>query len=549
MTGHYYVIAFLVLGIIIIQVVVFSTTLKKIKGLRNLFTGRKSYSASKVEVPEEVIEGPVPGNFREFIKSRLGSDEKSYTVSFLDLARYDSRKTFPKYPGIFIIYEGLSSDDEKEKIKEIRDLVHIGEADDINDAVKAHLKLSNWKKLRNLETELFITSARIDASGDRHRILETLKRAIDHEIGNYRNGDTCQRTTVKIEGYRFSLPEEYRVEGTPSPKLTLINLTDDAGVALTRIIQTINSYLFRNKGSVSDFNLIRDIVERNVDAEDDVINNQLPIPLYLGLMGTMVGIIIGVGVLLFVGVDSLVIDTSGISVLLGGVGIAMTSSFVGLLLTVLNTGLFYKAAKVESEVLRNDFYSWIQEELMPGLSKDFASGIAALQTNLNRFNETFASNVEKFSDTLNKITPVISSQSTFISQIKELDVEKMARANVTVLSQLNRNVEQIKVFGEYIDRLTITLGSIESLNKSIALQMDRTVDIQAIASNIRQTLTLNENIIEAINPISREIGERKLQLQNAVSNMDESLKSSPFRSRAENTGKAHRISVTVIQCR
>lgn len=40
---------------------------------------------------------------------------------------------------------------------------------------------------------------------------------------------------------------------------------------------------------------MKDVVERYCDAEEEEINIQQPIPLYLGLMGTMVGIIVGIG--------------------------------------------------------------------------------------------------------------------------------------------------------------------------------------------------------------------------------------------------------------
>ena len=53
------------------------------------------------------------------------------------------------------------------------------------------------------------------------------------------------------------------------------------------ILNSINGYLLRNKGAVSDFMLVKDIVDRNVDKVDDEISNSLPTPLYLGLMGTL----------------------------------------------------------------------------------------------------------------------------------------------------------------------------------------------------------------------------------------------------------------------
>jgi hypothetical protein len=67
------------------------------------------------------------------------------------------------------------------------------------------------------------------------------------------------------------------------------------------IIISLNKYLINNKGAVSDFHLMKDIVDRNCDAKEEEIHTQIPVPLYLGLVGTMAGILVGVGFLVFSG--------------------------------------------------------------------------------------------------------------------------------------------------------------------------------------------------------------------------------------------------------
>ena len=68
------------------------------------------------------------------------------------------------------------------------------------------------------------------------------------------------------------------------------------------IISSLNQYLAKNQGSVSDFNLMKDIVERNSSSVDEEIDSQISLPINVGLMGTMVGIIFGVIFLLNSGV-------------------------------------------------------------------------------------------------------------------------------------------------------------------------------------------------------------------------------------------------------
>lgn len=104
---------------------------------------------------------------------------------------------------------------------------------------------------------------------------------------------------------------------------------------LIQIVNAINSYLLKNKGAVSDFLLIKDIVERYCNTEREQIETQLPMPLYMGLMGTMLGIIIGIGYIAIVSGFSAFINnpSDSIGALMGGVAIAMIASLIGIVLT------------------------------------------------------------------------------------------------------------------------------------------------------------------------------------------------------------------------
>ena len=101
---------------------------------------------------------------------------------------------------------------------------------------------------------------------------------------------------------------------------------------------------------------MKDVVERYCDAEEEEITTQQPIPLYLGLMGTMVGIIVGIGAIAISGGlagDSLM---NHISELMTCVAIAMAASFTGVLCTTL---IAWKSKDAVSKVQadKNRFYS------------------------------------------------------------------------------------------------------------------------------------------------------------------------------------------------
>ena len=96
---------------------------------------------------------------------------------------------------------------------------------------------------------------------------------------------------------------------------------------LKEITKSLNMYLQKNEGAASDFNLMKDVVERYCDAEENEINIQQPVPLYLGLMGTMIGIIIGIGFIAFNGGLASGALMKNIGSLMTCVAIAMIASF------------------------------------------------------------------------------------------------------------------------------------------------------------------------------------------------------------------------------
>ena len=112
-------------------------------------------------------------------------------------------------------------------------------------------------------------------------------------------------------------------------EITYINLLDNKSnpiahsthPLLYQIEQAINAYLLKNKGATGDFLLIKDIVERYCDAKREEIETQLPMPLYMGLMGTMLGIIIGIGYIAIASGFSAFIEkpSDSIGALMGGV--------------------------------------------------------------------------------------------------------------------------------------------------------------------------------------------------------------------------------------
>lgn len=62
------------------------------------------------------------------------------------------------------------------------------------------------------------------------------------------------------------------------------------------IVDAINNYLAKNQGA-TDYSTLKDITDRQCDAVEAQIDTTAPVPIYIGLCGTLIGIVLGVGIL------------------------------------------------------------------------------------------------------------------------------------------------------------------------------------------------------------------------------------------------------------
>lgn len=251
------------------------------------------------------------------------------------------------------------------------------------------------------------------------------------------------------------------------------------------IKNSINKYLGNNSGSVIDFGLLKDAIDRHCDSVENDIATQTPIPLYWGLAGTMAGVILGLwdlldsnAILTLMGSGAGQIDANtqdaakGIDALLSGVAWAMGASICGIILTTINSILF-KQCKLKEENGKNSFLAWMQSELLPELPSDTSEALNNLVKNLNKFNNTFAQNTSNLGDALNAVNQSYAIQADIIKAVNEMDVMKMAKANVRVLQELKECTDKLEVFNEYLSDIEGYTDAIHRFEAQFGEQANR----------------------------------------------------------------------------
>lgn len=290
------------------------------------------------------------------------------------------------------------------------------------------------------------------------------------------------------------------------------------------IKNSINKYLGNNSGSVIDFGLLKDAVDRHCDSVENDIATQTPIPLYWGLAGTMAGVIIGLtdllksdAILTLMGSSGGVINVAsenaalGINALLSGVAWAMLASIIGILLTTANS-LLFKRCKLKEENGKNSFLAWMQSELLPELPSDTSQALNNLVKNLNKFNNTFKENTSNLGNALNAVNQSYAIQAEIIKAVHDMDVMKMANANVRVLQELKECTDKLEAFNDYLDDIEGYTSAIHRFEAQFGEQADRLHILEEIRDFFRRHKS----------EIAKTTADADKTLQDSLENIKES---------------------------
>ncbi len=240
-------------------------------------------------------------------------------------------------------------------------------------------------------------------------------------------------------------------------------------------LDDINAYLIQNKNKNADYQIIREIVERNSQKYEDEVDNMMSVPLYCGLMATILGVVIGVIIFAINGLDPVVSgsDVRGIKPLLMDIGIAMIASFVGVFLTAINTSRF-KVSKSEISKYKNKFLTWIQTNVMPNMPDNLSSALNKMAQDLNYFNSTFADNTKELKGTLAMVIDSYDSQVKLLEAVDKIKIGRIAKANIEIYDHLQGCTDQIGKLSECLGMSEQYVSQVVELNSKLGDIDERT---------------------------------------------------------------------------
>lgn len=318
-------------------------------------------------------------------------------------------------------------------------------------------------------------------------------------------------------------------------EVMLLKSPRGSSVIFNEIVSKLNLYLLRNKQNQIDFSIVKDIVERESESQEEQAYNGIQMPLYWGLLGTILGIAVGLAALLLPSASDPnatlgLIGGEKVNKLLMAVSIAMTGSFTGLLLTIIST-LRHKKSLARLYQDKHDFYHFLQTELLPTLPKTMGGVVDKLQMTLNGFNDNFSKNLKSFDQNITAVHTNLSVQQSFLNQLANLDLNDIVHGNIQVLQELQKSTKHFKQFIAYQESLNFTIDKVNSASSSLANTGERMQKViselellKSNSSKIVETLGAQQTMFQHINELFESdtniIHEWKSKIRIEIENLD-----------------------------
>lgn len=296
-------------------------------------------------------------------------------------------------------------------------------------------------------------------------------------------------------------------------------ISESKNPTITTLVEELNEYIKTNIGT-TDFSIIQNKTERYVKIKYENATSSLSSPTYIGLLGTFLGILLGL-----IGFERIpdISETERVSNLISGVMISMSTSLIGLLLTIISNSIAAETKKALDE-RKNIFYNFIQNELMPQLGTSIVTALAKLRETLNTFGPTFTDITKNFKETFDECTSNFGKEFRLNCTILTQAVAEMGKTvgkindnveNQRLLLEEIRSNEMGKTLQQFIhasDKLAESSHTIEELAK---LRID-------LAYSVEGLLTAQEGYIKKLY-IPTQLLEKTESILNRVSTFEKSI--------------------------
>ena len=311
---------------------------------------------------------------------------------------------------------------------------------------------------------------------------------------------------------------------TPVPnalQVVQLRLVDRSSTELVELEEAVNQYLFSNQGMQPDYHLIKDMTDRvssRIEAEMDEL---IPAPLYLGLIGAMVGVVSSI---FYLDVQALEVNFAAINPMLNSLQHALFSSAIGIALTTISSIWLAKGARSNMSEGRYQWLKQIQIELLPAMSRADVTGIASLSEQLKKFNRNASSYVRRIEQGLSSGVSIIEKEENVLKLLEEIDVKAISSQNVKVLRQLSSTIESFAQIESFAHSFAGSLGRMDGLASSLNDFVQRTNEVSKTLLQIKKTSATQDEIASFFRTHLNQLNDYKNAYAQLVASTSAELK-------------------------
>lgn len=324
-----------------------------------------------------------------------------------------------------------------------------------------------------------------------------------------------KRFFSKKEAFSTCESYEYDEDGNPISEYIKIKEVADKEVELMNLIDDINAYIKKSKGTVA-FSIIQNKTERRISMLYEIATSKLSFPTHIGLMGTFAGVFIGL-IMFLIGTMAVGgITDSSIQSLITGVLVSMATSCCGIWLLILSHRLASEATN-QIDHDKNDFYEWVQNELMPTVDVSMVEAIGKLHETIDKFEPTFSGVISQFKGAFKDVTNAFGTEFRKSVQVVASAVDTMGKnmdkvnKNIDLQSNLldtlksNQLVRGMDSFVEASKRFTDITGSLDQFERARRIMLVAAQETINIQKDFNESLQIPKQVAAEINIILNRI--------------------------------------------
>lgn len=324
-----------------------------------------------------------------------------------------------------------------------------------------------------------------------------------------------KRFFSKKEAFSTCESYEYDEDGNPISEYIKIKEVADKEAELMNLIDDINAYIKKSKGTVA-FSIIQNKTERRISMLYEIATSKLSFPTHIGLMGTFAGVFIGL-IMFLIGTMAVGgITDSSIQSLITGVLVSMATSCCGIWLLILSHRLASEATN-QIDHDKNDFYEWVQNELMPTVDVSMVEAIGKLHETIDKFEPTFSGVISQFKGAFKDVTNAFGTEFRKSVQVVASAVDTMGKnmdkvnKNIDLQSNLldtlksNQLVRGMDSFVEASKRFTDITGSLDQFERARRIMLVAAQETINIQKDFNESLQIPKQVAAEINIILNRI--------------------------------------------